>query len=111
MGRPDKKQGVEWLTVGDDGALDDGAEKVPTLGETQAFEAAADSVYQAQTRGLPCKVRVDFIAVHVVCDVLNDLVGLWTDGRLSVVSGHGADGEGGDGGREWGRCLTSRRGD
>lgn len=80
------------LTVGDYGALDDGAKQVPTLGETQAFETTAEGVNQTQARGLPCKVRVDLVVVHVVRDVLNDLVGLRTDGRLSVVSGHGADG-------------------
>ena len=92
------------LTVGDYGAFDDRAEQVPALRRnTQAFEATADGVDQTQTRGLPCEVRVDLVLVHVVCDVLEDLVGLWTDGRLSAVSGHGADGEGAGGGRKWGR--------
>lgn len=91
------------LTVGDYGALDDGAEQVPTLGETQAFETTADGINQTETCGLPCEVRLDLEVVHVVRDVLDDLVGLRTDGRLSVVSGHGTDGKGGGGGRKWGR--------
>ena len=85
------------LTVGDCGALDDGAEQVPTLGETQAFETTAEGVNQTQTCGLPCNVRLDLVVVHVVRDVLDDLVGIRTDGRFSVVSGHGADGQDGGG--------------
>jgi hypothetical protein len=49
--------------------------------------------------------------VHVVGDVLHDLVGLWTDGGLSEMGGHGARGRGGGGGGwAWGRdrALTSR---
>ena len=91
------------LTIGDYGALDDGTKQVPTLGKTQAFEATAEGVDQTQTCGLPCKVRIDLVVMHVVRDDLDDLVGLRTDGRLSVVSGHGTDGRGGGGGRKWGR--------
>ena len=73
----------------------------------QGLKATSDSVNQAQTRRLPCEVRVDFVVVHVVGDVLHDLVGLWTDCRLSVVSGHCARGrgrdDGGGGGRAQGR--------
>jgi hypothetical protein len=90
------------LTVGDYGALDDGAEQVLTLGETQAFETTTDGINQTETCGLPCKVRLDLVVVHVVRDVLDDLVGLGTDGRLSVVGGHGTDRQGGGGGRKWG---------
>ena len=92
------------LTVGDCGALDDGAKQVLTLGgNSQAFETTAEGVKQTQTCGLPRKVRLDLVVVHVVRDGLDDFVGLRTDGRLSVVSGHGADGQGGGGGRKWRR--------
>ena len=61
------------------------------------------SINQTQTRGLPCKVRVDFVVVHIVGDVSYNLVWLRTDGGLSVVSGHGADREGGSSGGWWTR--------
>ena len=65
--------------------------QVPTLGEMQS-PATADGVNQATARRLPCEIRV------VVGDVLHNDVGLWTDGGLSAVGGHGARGQGGSGG-------------
>ena len=43
---------------------------------------------------LPCGIGVGFVVIYVG-DVLHDPVVLKTDGRLSVVSGHGAGGRGG----------------
>jgi hypothetical protein len=53
------------------------AKQVPTLWRnTHTLKAATDSVNQAQTRGLLCEVQVDLVVVHVVGDVLHNLVRL-----------------------------------
>lgn len=72
-----------------------GPSKSRTLRETQALETTADGVNEARTRHLS---GVEFVDVHVVGDTLHKLVVRWTDGRLSVVGGHGARGRGDSGG-------------
>ena len=49
---------------------------------------------QAQTRGLrPYEVQVNLVVMHVVGNVLNGLVRLWMNGRLSeMCGGHSPDG-------------------
>lgn len=78
------------LTVGHDGALDDGAEDLGALGEAQSLETTANGVNEAQPGRLEGKGRLDLEAVDIVCNVLEDLVGLWADGGLSVVGRHGS---------------------
>ena len=77
-------------TVGDHGALYDGTEETLALGKAKALETTADGVNQAKPSSLPCKVRVDLVVVDEVSDVLNDLIGVWANGRLAKVGRHGA---------------------
>jgi len=77
-------------TVGDDGALYDGTEQTLAFGKAKALETTADGVNQAKPGSLPCKVRVDLVVVDKVSDVLDDLIGIWANGRLAKVGRHGA---------------------
>lgn len=63
-------------TVGDNGALDNGAEELGALGETQTFESTTDGVNQTEPGGLKCEVRLDFVVVYIIGNVFKDLVGL-----------------------------------
>ena len=71
--------------VRDHGTLHDGSQEFSALGEPQGFEPTADRVDEAEPGGLEGKLRVDLVVVNIVGNVLEDLVGLWADGRFAVV--------------------------
>lgn len=97
------------LTVWYDSALDDGTHE-PCAGiERETLETTSDGIDQAEPRSLECEVGLDFVGVHVVGDVLENLVRFWADRALGGVgmAGHVADSEAGSGHREW--AWKSRR--
>ena len=78
------------LTVGHNRSLHNGAEDLGALGEAQSLETTTNGVNQAQPSGLESQGRLDIVAVDIVGDVLEDLVGLRTNGGFAVVGRHGS---------------------
>jgi hypothetical protein len=76
-------------TIRNNGALYDRAQKLGTLRKTKSFEATADSINQAEPSRLESKLRVDFVVVDIIGNVLDNLVGLWTESRFTLVGRHG----------------------
>ncbi len=75
-------------TVRHDSPLDNWAELGRAVGEPQSLKPTPDGVDQAESRGLERELRLDLVVVHIVSNVLEDLVGLGPEGRFAVAGGH-----------------------
>jgi hypothetical protein len=83
-----KKSWKTEQTIRNNGALYDRTQKLGTLGKAKCFETTADGINQAKPSSLESEWRVDSIAVDVISNVLENLVGLWTEGRFTLVGRH-----------------------
>jgi hypothetical protein len=85
---------IRWArrTVWYDGSFNYRTKEPGTCVKLQSLETTTDCVDKTKSCGLIGKLRIDFIVDHIVCDILDDLVRLRTDGRLCSVSGHSSGG-------------------
>jgi len=76
-----------WLnrTIWYNRPLDDGPKELCALWEPQSFESTSNGIDKAKSGSLEREIRIDLVVVHVVGNILENLVGFWSNGRFTTV--------------------------